>query len=218
MPTTKLKTVIDRAKTILQETAEEGVRWTNAELVDWVSEFYSHAANLVPSEFSSIRELLCIAGTKQDAPTDMIQVIDVIRNLDGDMLPMSAASKGVLDSSVRGWHGHTESNEQEVFVLDERYPRSFYIYPPALVGSKIEIAGAVIPAPHILADFTGGSVTIKCSDRIVPAIADYILFRAHSKDAEHAGNAARSNFHRNLCDSFLTKGKITRNQVSSAKK
>lgn len=218
MPTTKLKAVVDRAKTILQETGAEGVRWTNAELVDWANEFYCHAANLVPSEFAEVREMNCVAGTKQDAPADMVQVIDVIRNLDGSMMPLTATAKDVLDSTIRGWHGHAGSIEQEVFVLDERYPRNFYVYPPASVGSKIEIAGAVIPVAHVLSDFTGEAALVKCSDRITPAMTDYILFRAHNKDAEHAGNAARSDYHRNLCDSFLTKGKITRNQVSSGKK
>lgn len=214
MATTTLKTVIDRCKTTLQEVTSDGTRWSNNELVDWAGEFYQFASSMNPGEFSDMREFQCVAGTKQDAPGDMVQVLDIIRNLEGSKAPIIASTKNVLDSTRRGWHGEVPTNSQEVFILDERYPRQFYVWPPASAGSLIEIAGVVIPEKHSLADYSGGVAVIKCSDRLVPPMVDYVLFRAYSKDADFAGNANRANVHYTTCVNALQLGRNSRYEVS----
>lgn len=214
MATTTLKMVIDRCKTTLQEITSDGTRWSNNELVDWAGEFYQFAASISPGEFSEIRQLSCVVGTMQQAPADMVQIIDVTRNLDGSKMPIVATTKNVLDSTRRGWHSEVPSNSQEVFVLDERYPRQFFVWPPAQAGSLIEIAGVVVPEKHSTTDYTVGTAKVKCSDRLVPPMVDYILFRAYSKDADFAGNANRANSHYTTCINALQIGRDTRYQVA----
>jgi hypothetical protein len=212
--TTTLKEVIDRCKTILQEVTSDGTRWTNQELVDWAGEFYQVASSVNPSEFSDVQSFTCISGTKQDAPTDVIQILEITRNLDGTKMPVMATTRNVLDSTRRGWHGEVESNSQEMFILDERYPRTFYVWPPAKAGSLLEIVAVIIPVKHSIADYSDGLTKVKCSDRLVPPMVDYILFRAYSKDADFAGNQQRSDIHYRNCLQTLQAGREIRYQVS----
>jgi hypothetical protein len=214
MATTTLKEVIDRCKVTLQEITTDGTRWANQELVDWAGEFYQLASSVNPAEFSGVREFTCVSGTKQDAPNNVVQIIDITRNLDGTKMPIFATTKNVLDSTRRGWHGELESQAQEVFVLDERYPRTFYVWPPAQAGSKVEVVAIAVPEKHLIADYSGGTASIKCSDRLTPSMVDYILFRAYSKDAEFAGNQQRSDIHYRNCLQTLQAGRDVRYQVS----
>lgn len=214
MPTTKVKDAIDRCKRTLQEVTSGGTRWKNEELVVWLSEFYQFAAGVSPGEFSVMRSFSCVAGTKQDAPEDIVQVLDVTRNLDGQLTSIIATTKNVMDSTRRNWHGETQSITQEVFILDERYPRQFYVWPPAAADSKIEIVGVVVPVAHSIGDYDGDEKAIKCSDRLVPAMVDYVLYRAYSKDAEFAGNKARADSHYNACIQLLQAGRDARYQMT----
>lgn len=214
MATTTLKQVIDRCKITLQEITTDGTRWSNQELVDWAGEFYQLASSVNPAEFADIQEFSCVAGTKQDAAQDVVQIIEITRNTDGTKMPIVATTKNVLDSTRRGWHGELESINQEVFILDERYPRIFYVWPPATANSKIEIVAITVPEKHQLADYTGGVATVKCTDRLVPPMVDYILFRAYSKDADFAGNQQRSDTHYRTALQSLQAGREIRYQVS----
>lgn len=214
MANSTLKEVIDRCKITLQEITSEGTRWANQELVDWAGEFYQVASSVNPAEFSEVIEFTCISGTRQNAPDDVVQILEITRNLDGTKMPIVATTKNVLDSTRRGWHGEIESSSQEVFVLDERYPRTFYVWPPATAGSKLEAVAVVTPTKHALADYTTGTAKVKCSDRLVPPMVDYILFRAYSKDADFAGNQQRSDIHYRNCLQALQAGREVRYQVS----
>lgn len=214
MAVTKVKTVIDRCRTVLKEVSADGTRWTNTELVDWLNEFYLAAAGIAPGKFSEVRAFECQAGTQQELPTDMEQLLEVVRNLDGRMGGIQSATKAMMDTTRRAWHGDPHSNDQELFVLDERFPSKFYVWPPAAKGSRIEIAGVVLPKPHTIGDYDCGEITIHCSDRLAPAMHDYILFRAYSKDSEDTVNAGLAQSHYATYMQSMTGGKQIRFESS----
>lgn len=203
MTTTTLKDVIDRTKTTLQEITTEGIRWKNEELLMWANDFYRYASSAVPGEFSHIREFSCVAGTLQNAPADIVQILDVMRNLDGNKAPVIRTEKNVLDSTRRDWHSETETMQQEAFITDPRHLKAFYVWPPASVGSKLEIMGVVVPVAHDKADLSDEAITIKCDDRLAPAMVDYILFRAFQKDSDATLNAERAATHFQIMNASL---------------
>lgn len=196
MAITTVGDVLTRVKTTLQELSESGTRWTNDELMRWLNESYQAIAGLKP-DASSINEPLPLAvGTKQTIPANGLRLIDVVRNVatESDKGAIVLCSRAQLDATRRGWHNETPSLNIEHFVFDEMDPQHFYVYPPAAEGASIEIIYSQVPAAHNA--YPGSRYNpIRLDDSYVPAIVDYILYRAYSKDADFAGNANRSTSH-----------------------
>ncbi|MBM96005.1 MAG: hypothetical protein CMI09_09200 [Oceanospirillaceae bacterium] len=191
MSTTTVKTIIDRVKNQLLETTTEGVRWNNEELLGWLNDFYQFACMHLPDRFADVRTFSCVAGTRQDLPADMEQLLDVVRNMDGNLRAVRKVDRRMLDQTRPEWHSEAASTIQEGWCFDDMFPKVFYVTPPATAGSTLEISGSVVPIGHVIADYNGGTVTIKCPDNMAPAAIDYILARSYGKDADYSGNAVR---------------------------
>ncbi|MDP4546487.1 DUF6682 family protein [Marinobacter sp. MDS2] len=208
--------LMDRAKRILQEIGAEGIRWTNAELGDWLNEFYVAAVAMKPSVSTVNEELQLVAGTKQSIPAGGERLLDVIRNTVGAMPPVFVATRRELDTVRRTWHSDEATTAIERFVFDELDPRHFYVYPPAAAGAAIEILYAKVPDAHDTAqDYSVfGQESFRLSDAYVPAAVDYLLYRAFSKDAQTGTNLNRAQLHLNQYLSQLT-GKAQADQMAS---
>lgn len=209
-------TPIDRAKRILQEIGAEGIRWTNAELGDWLNEFYAAAVALKPSVSVVNEELQLVAGTKQTIPDGGERLLDVIRNTVGKMPPVFVATRRELDTVRRTWHSDEATTEIERFVFDELDPRHFYVYPPAAAGAAVEILYAKVPESHDVTQnySTFGQEPFRLDAAYVPAAVDYMLYRAFSKDAQTGANLNRAQLHLNQYLSQIT-GKAQSDQMAS---
>jgi hypothetical protein len=84
-------------------------------------------------------------------------------------------------------------------MFDPRLPKQFLVYPPATASAQLEVAYALVPAPHTLTeaqliDPTTAEV-IRIDDVYANPLLDYMLYRAFSKDSEQANNASRAMAH-----------------------
>ena len=196
MSVTTVETIInDRVKITLQELAENGTRWTNAELMGWLNESYQTIIGLRPDAASVNEDLALVAGTKQSIPASGLRLLDVVRNTatSSNKRGVILASRRQLDSTRRDWHGEPEQVSIEHYIFDDADPRNFYVYPPASVGATLEIIYSQVPVGH---DYSVSKTdAIKLPDTYAPAITDWIMFRCFSKDAEHAANANRAQSH-----------------------
>jgi hypothetical protein len=106
-------------------------------------------------------------------------------------------TRRALDSTRRSWHADTQSDVIEQFVYDELDPSRFYVYPPAVEGATVEVLYSAVPTPHNAVPGlpVTGLELFKLNDAYAPVATDYILYRAYSKDAEHAANLQRSQMH-----------------------
>jgi hypothetical protein len=192
MPYTTVQELINRCKRQLMEDLNyDGVRWLNAEAVEWLNEFYQLACARIPEQFSQSVAFVCSAGTMQIIPSDMVILVRVTRNLDGKKRAVRPALMPALDQAKPDWHSADEADQTEVFCLDPTLPRAFWVYPPAVSGLRLEIVGAYAPDPHVESDYTDGIEVIRCPDVMVPAAVDYVLSRCFGKDSEVAASAAR---------------------------
>jgi len=198
MAITTVGEILRRAKLILQEITQNGTRWTNEELLGWLNEAYQAVVAMKPDASALNAEMACAAGTKQTIPADGHRLLDVVRNTApaAGGLSVMPTTRAALDATRRGWHGETRSVTIEQFVFDDHDPRHFYVYPPAADGAKLEIIYSSVPVPHAKEQATTASTeSIRLGDSYAPALVDYILFRAYSKDAEHAANLNRAQMH-----------------------
>lgn len=198
MAITTVGEIIRRVKLILQEVTQNGTRWTNEELLGWLNESYQAIVAIKPDASSVNKVVDCVLGSRQEIPADGHRLLDVVRNTAAGSNGYSVmkTSRNALDATRRGWHGETPSVTVEQYVFDDHDPRRFYVYPPATATAKLEIIYSAVPQPHANAQATAASTeVIRLGDSFAPAIVDYILARAYSKDAEHAANLHRAQMH-----------------------
>lgn len=190
--------VLSRARRVLQEKGA-GIRWTTLELLDWLNEGYLAVLALRPEVGAVTTEFPCASGTRQSLPAGAVRLLDVVRNTapgSGGMTVMGIA-RASLDAARRGWHGEPASITVEHYIYEPAAdPLRFYVYPPATDAVRLEIIYSVPPQPHGAAQASDGSTELlNYPDVYAPALVDYVLFRAFSKDAEHQANMARANMH-----------------------
>lgn len=199
MAVTTVGTVIRNTKLVLQEVTAAGTRWTNEELIGWLNESYQAVVQIKPSASAINAPVELVQGTRQEIPADGLRLIDIVRNTAAASSKMGVmiTTRRSLDSTRRSWHGDPESVDIEQYMFDDQDPTRFYVYPPAAAGAEVEIIYSSAPSPHSI---SGGlealdNEPIRLNDSYAPVITDYILYRAYSKDAEHAANLNRAQMH-----------------------
>lgn len=196
------KSVIERAATIIQD--QTNVRWPQAELLNYYNDARREVAIVRPDLYATTQVMPLVAGTKQSLPDGTVpaglpagsRFLDAIRNVTSAGAigkAVRVVEREVLDAQKPDWHTEEESTDLKHFMFDERTPRVFYVYPPAVAGHKLEIAYAQTPTDTTLENIA--SDTLEHEDLYAGAIVDYICYRAFSKDAEYAGNAQRAASH-----------------------
>lgn len=126
------------------------------------------------------------------------KLLDVVRNMAGANKAIRQVEREILDAQQAGWHAMTGSIDTVHFTFDDRDPRAFYVFPPALSTTKLEVIYSAYPtdvAAPSGSDYTGVSGNIGVADIYGNALLDYILYRAYMKDSEYAGNAQRAQAH-----------------------
>jgi len=204
MAITNAKSLILRAKTILQDTSAAGTRWPNSELQDWLNDaqkeivLYRPDANTANEEFTPTA-----SSSKQSIPAAGLRLIEVVRNTasTSDKTATRMIQRAIMDDQVPNWHAAAASVNIEHWVYDERDPKTFYVYPNPTSAARLEIIYSTVPSDVdiVNADETwktaATSTTIGLDDVYANAILDFMLYRAYSKDAEYAGNAGQAQSH-----------------------
>lgn len=190
--------LLTRARRILQEITQDGTRWTNTELLDWLNEAYAVVVDVRPSANAVTVEVTCAAGTRQAIPADAERLIDVICNRAGSAagLAVIRIARETLDATRRRWHGETQTEAIEHFAFDELDPRRFFVYPPAKATARLEVLCSKVPTPHLASEASPASIELlRLPDSYAPILLDLVLARAFSKDAESQANASRAAMH-----------------------
>lgn len=192
MATVTGTSLIDKAATIIQDTT--GVRWARSELLGWLNDGQREVVLLKPEAcVTNASKVLTSSTTKQSLPADGIQLIKVTRNMGSDGTTAGRAirvvSAEVLDAQNPSWHSDANAvGYIQHYVFDPRDPKTFYVFPKApATALYLEVVYSSSPSAT---DDVGAVIGI--DDIYANALVDYTLYRAYSKDAEYAGNAARA--------------------------
>lgn len=221
MATIKVREVIKRVEDVLQDS---NVRWPRIELQNWLNESYLQIVQLRPDSNAKTGTFTCVAGTRQTITTGFasaLRIIDIVRNLASasDKKVVRLINRSVLDDQRPAWHTDTATVNIQNYTFDVRQPKSFFVYPPATTAAQLEVVYADLPTAHALSaanldPASSSSDVILVDDTYISAIIDWILYRAFSKDAEFAANAARAGAHYQTFMSSI--GTKTQSDVASA--
>lgn len=193
------QSIVHRVVDILQDTTS--VRWPVSELVRYLNDGQREVVLYRPDATIKSATVECVAGAKQTLPTDGAKLIDVIRNSAsaGTNKAVRMVAREVLDAQIPNWYGLTGELDVVHFTYDPRDPKTFFVYPPALTTTRVDITYSAFPTdvsePAAGSTYDDVSGNLDLPDIYGNVVTDYILYRAYSKDSEYAGNAQRAQAH-----------------------
>jgi hypothetical protein len=193
------QSIIRRAVETLQDSTS--IRWPINELVRYLNDGQREVVLYRPDAMVTGATVTCIAGTRQSLPTNGAKLIEVVRNAASTSAKKAIrmVNREILDAQTPNWHNLTGSVDILHFMYDVRDPRVFYVYPPATTAAQVDIVYSAYPTditePADGALYTAVSGNISLPDIYGNVVLDYVLYRAFTKDAEYAGNAARATAH-----------------------
>jgi len=206
--------LLTRAGDILQD--QTNVRWAQAELLRYLNDGRRELAIHRPDIYSESALVTLVAGTKQSIPAGGNQFLDAVRNVTAAGAigrAVRVVEREILDAQLPDWHTETASTALKHFMFDERSPKTFYVYPPAAAGHKLEVVYSKSPTDITDQQLSSTSV-LESEDIYSGVLLDYILYRAFSKDSEYAGNMQRAAMHYQMFANSLGIGNRKRISVS----
>ena len=201
------QSIIRRAVETMQDNTS--VRWPVAELVRYLNDGQREVVLYRPDSMVTNATVALVAGAKQAVPTNGSKLIDVIRNTAGTKRSVRMTVRNILDTQSPNWYNLTGVTEILHYMYDARDPKVFYVYPPAAsTGASVELVYSAYPAditePADGAVYSAVTGNISLPDIYGNVLADYILYRAYTKDSEYAGNAQRAQAHYAAFQAALT--------------
>ncbi len=177
--------VIEAARRLINDetsSAVSGVRWTDAELLDWIGEAQRETVKLKPEAYpvTATHDVDAADPRQRVSATAAYKVIRVERNADAANGTVTLVERDVLDTFNPNWTAAptTPPTKYNHYVLDENDPLAFWLYPRATNAVDVIVTYAGIPAAP-----TATGNTLVLSDMYSGPVVDYVVYRALSKDA-----------------------------------
>lgn len=184
MGTQLASSIINKAATMLFDT--NNVKWSRAELLGWANDAQRALVALVPEASSKLNSLHMVAGARQTIPADGHMLLEVTRNMGtagtvAGRVP-KRIDREILDESTPDWSSAAATVAITTYMYNLRDRSAFYVSPPSDGTGYLEVIYSAIPVAMVETD------AITVSDIYVPAMLDYLLWRAKSKNANFAGS------------------------------
>lgn len=162
------------------------VRWSDTELLQWLSDGQRTVVALQPSAANKVAPVALAAGARQAIPADGYVLLDIISNCDvTGATPgrtVRVTTKESLDTLNPSWMAATRSSVAQNYTYDPNDQTHFMVYPPNDGTGYVLLNYAEHPA-----ELASPNDTLVVNEIYRTALVDYVLFRAHQKDSDFAG-------------------------------
>lgn len=189
----KAQVIIEQATDILQD--KTNVRWPVEELLRALNDGQRAIVLKRPDAAAKNIPVQLVTGSRQTLPAEGLRLIDVTRNM-GSTGAMPGRSirivqREVLDAQIPDWHTQF-GNSVKHYILDNRDPKRFYVYPGVQAGQSVWVEIIYSTSPTDVQSLTSD---IALDDIYAPALVNYVVFRAYSKDAEYTADGGAATLH-----------------------
>lgn len=145
-----------------------------------------------------------VPGTKQALPSDGLYLVALIRNMGSNGVTPGEAiqltTKSAIDAFNLDWHTVNDGSEIYNYWIDDRFPRSYYVYPKVPSSPAVYVELAYVKNPSTLDDVTD---SIDVLDVYENCLFDYVMYLCLSMDTEDAGHNAKAKEYLQSFASFL---------------
>lgn len=195
--------VLSRVRTQLIDTST--TRWTDAELLQWLSDGCRSVVALAPGATSQTWTLPLVAGSRQYIPSDGHMLLSITRNTDvtGNTggRAVRIVSREVMDTQNPLWHSVTATSVVYNYIFDPQEPKKFYVYPPNDGTGYLDTVYS-----QLTPEITTTATTFQMQEVYQTALFDYVMFRAHQKDGAYADGMQLADSYFQAFYNFVTKG------------
>ncbi len=192
--TTTAQDLATRAAALLNDTGNTAAtvaantRWPVSELLLWVTDAQREAVIISPNCNAIVTKVALVAGTRQSIPADGWTLLSIKRNVSSTGAGgrvITQVAQMTLDRFNPNWHTDTAAAVAENYTWDVEDRKAFYVYPPNDGTGYVELNYAQVPVA-----VTTVTQAITLDDSYVPALTNYLCYRALLKDAEYSGGAS----------------------------
>ncbi|MNQ53724.1 hypothetical protein D3C85_677720 [compost metagenome] len=176
---------LGKARLLLQDVGAD--RWTDSDLLGWLTSGVSQVIALRPDASSRRQTITLVAGVEQSIPADAIALLDVLNNINDDDTVgrgVTLTNRDSLDQIDLNWRAAAPRATRQ-YMVDATTPRTFDVTPPAVLGAKLRIAVSFTPAP-----ITTMGQTVPIPDSFEGPLIDYVCFRARMQDSDDPADQA----------------------------
>lgn len=169
--------IIDRARALLQDPQK--IRWTDSELIYWVSEGQQMIASLRPDSTAKVRDLTMPANQHRVNLADgHRRLLDVLGTSDG--YTVTKVDVSVLDRHASNWRKETATRPFH-YLYEERDPEVVQVYPAPRTDTVLRVLVSITPNSTLL---TTDELSI--DDSYVSTLVDLVMSRALEKESAAA--------------------------------
>lgn len=157
-----------------QAVADGGqATWEPSQWLEFVHAAVVATAGLLPEYVAVTVDHALVAGVQQAIPADGFRFLRCLQNTTGaGVMPLDMAKVRRMNPAFTAATG---SATVKGVGFDPALPRTFYVFPPALVGASLSLVYAQTPPALALT-----TDALPLPDALAPALVEYALFRAHS--------------------------------------
>lgn len=160
----------------------EHVRWPLTERYDWINDGAGEIVLIRPQAGAKTETVALVAGVYQNIPEGGMQLLDVVRSVPGKAIRRT--DRSLLDDQVPDWYDAKATTKLRHFMMDDRNPKAFYVYPPASAGAQVELLYSKKPD-----DISDLADVLDLDESYIGPLLSYVLYRAMAKDSEYANGA-----------------------------
>ena len=171
--TISVASIILAARQAIQDNPAVG--WSDDSLLDYLNEAQMEISRYKPDSSIKNTSFSTVDGVLQKLPDDAIRLIDVPYNVGGNAIIQ--INKAGFTKQQPGWTNAAASSAAKAFMYDNADPTRFYLYPPSVAGSSLQVVYSAKPAPATLA----GNISI--ADEYKSSLVHYICFKAFNEDS-----------------------------------
>lgn len=175
----QLTTPVSTARTILNDAAAD--RYSAADLLLYANDALDLLVTLVPELFYTDGTHACTAGTVDQTLSfaSALRLVNVNKIQGGNVV--TQADLSALDEFDPAWRSATAAAAVN-WQPKNGHPLKFMIYPKAPANQALEVTYVAVPSEYALTDDTGLPASL------ADAVADYIVYRAETRDDEHVNS------------------------------
>ena len=193
--------VINRVRTQL---IDEGTspRWTDTELLRYLSDAERTIASIDPTSTRTTASVLLAEGSRQALPSGGQKLISIDCNMGtAGATPGKAVritTRELMDDFDINWQGASKSSVIKNFMFDPMDEESYYVYPPSNALGYVRIIYSILPT-----ELTATTDSLTVGDVYVPALTDFVLYRAHLKDSDFSAGSRQADYYYQAFTRFL---------------
>lgn len=178
--------IITRARDVTNDTVSSAYRQSDTELLRYFNDGVREISLLQPNIFQVIGDYVCTPSQSEQAISfTSAQAIVKVLCVHGSTA-LTEFSMDAMSAFNPGWRADTVGSAKQWCRAQGDLLR-FFVYPPAPAATQtLDILYVVSPT-----DLAIGATITAIPDSLTPALVDYVVFRAESKDDEH-GSSGRA--------------------------